>query len=715
MIRRPPRSTHCISSAASDVYKRQALIYEINQQLLIKSDRFYQKLERLIQFQEERIARTKSAFTTSFNKLADLNAFRLSSITTIRTAFGKISSSDDLQLFLNTMEPCKEQPQFDFIELEEQGESTFPVIESKRIITFDNWSHSIENAEYCTMRDKLNKTLAYIIGGKPLSMEEKVEAIQEINTSIGKQVFADLLLHIDKPMPFPLESFREFGELVVHFLNVLAFHRDKNNSLMLATVLNLCENVHTKVDGRQQYLFTEVHRNGVWKEVDTWKELIQITLYEKVKVAKVMEIRRIVTSKKGTLKKFVNKFKAFVGNSHNDTTEIKKAMEGKERETIIWILKKFASYFINLKVDLDTAKKILTHFGKLYKVQHSVLKEMINAIDGSWIFVGNLSYHKECAAWRRTESKVKKCGDSVKCFGLKLSLAYVSDLVTLRNLLAVSKKVHDALKVFVYRQLLLKLNVCISLSQRVQIWEAILNVKSMKVNYEQLRAEVANENLLSKATEEVIRMDVLRSNNEHISKDSLAFILRSYAQYNKTIDYCQGINFLASYLYLIAKDEARTFCLLARLMEQFEMEGLFTKEVPLLKLCFDRLDNLIAIYCPCISEVLKRENVKCDFFASTWFLTVFTYPIQFTKEPEPPLVLVKIWDAFLTCGWKAVFRLGVFFVGEMEKRVFEGNCNLIDVLQSFSKREFVTIDVEKVVSAVNSIKITNFFINSIKL
>ena len=26
MIRRPPRSTHCISSAASDVYKRQAFI-----------------------------------------------------------------------------------------------------------------------------------------------------------------------------------------------------------------------------------------------------------------------------------------------------------------------------------------------------------------------------------------------------------------------------------------------------------------------------------------------------------------------------------------------------------------------------------------------------------------------------------------------------------------------------------------------------------------
>ena len=28
MIRRPPRSTHCISSAASDVYKRQTLLFE---------------------------------------------------------------------------------------------------------------------------------------------------------------------------------------------------------------------------------------------------------------------------------------------------------------------------------------------------------------------------------------------------------------------------------------------------------------------------------------------------------------------------------------------------------------------------------------------------------------------------------------------------------------------------------------------------------------
>ena len=30
MIRRPPRSTHCISSAASDVYKRQTVQYALH-------------------------------------------------------------------------------------------------------------------------------------------------------------------------------------------------------------------------------------------------------------------------------------------------------------------------------------------------------------------------------------------------------------------------------------------------------------------------------------------------------------------------------------------------------------------------------------------------------------------------------------------------------------------------------------------------------------
>eukprot|EP00826_Nyctotherus_ovalis_P033740 TRINITY_DN2748_c0_g1_i19.p1 TRINITY_DN2748_c0_g1~~TRINITY_DN2748_c0_g1_i19.p1 ORF type:complete len:103 (-),score=47.22 TRINITY_DN2748_c0_g1_i19:45-332(-) len=46
MIRRPPRSTHCISSAASDVYKRQVeRLYEMSEGAL----EYYRMLPKVIE------------------------------------------------------------------------------------------------------------------------------------------------------------------------------------------------------------------------------------------------------------------------------------------------------------------------------------------------------------------------------------------------------------------------------------------------------------------------------------------------------------------------------------------------------------------------------------------------------------------------------------------------------------------------------------------
>ena len=46
MIRRPPRSTHCISSAASDVYKRQAKFICESALCLVKSDGYLENTNK---------------------------------------------------------------------------------------------------------------------------------------------------------------------------------------------------------------------------------------------------------------------------------------------------------------------------------------------------------------------------------------------------------------------------------------------------------------------------------------------------------------------------------------------------------------------------------------------------------------------------------------------------------------------------------------------
>jgi len=506
-------------------------------------------------------------------------------------------------------------------------------------------------------------------------------------------------------MLLPLDSFKQFGELITHFLNSLAFHRNNRNNYMLAGVLNASEKIHTKEDNTTKYLFTTIYKNTIWQEEDTWKDLIQLIIRCKVKTAQILEIKKTFTDQKKAVNKFVNTFKYLM--SDTVITLSKKCKE----VTIEWVLKRFTLYFVKLNVQLDIAKRILLYFAHVYSVDHKVIHKLINQLERSKSFPlsESLSHQRACIIMKKIENKMKKCEGSLLCFCLKSSLSFISDLKVLRNLLLLNKKLYSLLMIPICKQVLLKLNIDLPLHHRVQIWETIVDVKNVDVNYEELKMR---ESLLSKATEGIIKMDVMRSNNKYIDKDSLTRILCSYAQYNKDINYCQGMNFVVSYLYLILKDETKTFNFLVQLIKKYNMQGLYTKDVPLLKQYFHIMSNLITTHYPKMAQLLKNENIKCDFFASTWFLTVFTYSVQFSKEEVPELMLLKIWDRFLTSGWKVVFRLGVYFTGEIEKLLISDCSNLIGVLQEYSKKEFLHANIQNVINAVNKIKVTNSMIES---
>jgi hypothetical protein len=59
--------------------------------------------------------------------------------------------------------------------------------------------------------------------------------------------------------------------------------------------------------------------------------------------------------------------------------------------------------------------------------------------------------------------------------------------------------------------------------------------------------------------EEVINVDVERSNIPTVDKTVLKRILRTFALYHKDITYCQGMNFIAGFFLLQYEDEARAF------------------------------------------------------------------------------------------------------------------------------------------------------------
>jgi len=88
---------------------------------------------------------------------------------------------------------------------------------------------------------------------------------------------------------------------------------------------------------------------------------------------------------------------------------------------------------------------------------------------------------------------------------------------------------------------------------------------------------------------ESIEVDVHRSFNQlkEVPHPVLNKILRTYAIIDPSLDYCQGMNFIAGFLYLtMEKDESLSFAIMREVIERQNMSTLFNPELPMLKLMF---------------------------------------------------------------------------------------------------------------------------------
>lgn len=159
---------------------------------------------------------------------------------------------------------------------------------------------------------------------------------------------------------------------------------------------------------------------------------------------------------------------------------------------------------------------------------------------------------------------------------------------------------------------------CKKLSKkRVTLWKKLLGVDLDTKDYYAFRDKVNSQNnrdrifeddgefyqmqTLKSSVSELIAMDVNRSfhNMRHIVKpEILNNILKTYAFFNPEIEYCQGMNFVAGFLFLVFRNEQVTFKALTRVAEIFDMSHLYKKELPKLKLFFYQLDRLVAMKLP---------------------------------------------------------------------------------------------------------------------
>jgi hypothetical protein len=124
-------------------------------------------------------------------------------------------------------------------------------------------------------------------------------------------------------------------------------------------------------------------------------------------------------------------------------------------------------------------------------------------------------------------------------------------------------------------------------------------------------------------------------------------ILRCYALFNPVVEYCQGMNCIAGLLYFMYRDEARAFAMLSTLINNFNLSYLFKQDVPMLRMYFYQMNRLLAAYLPRMHAHLFEEGINATYFCSPWFLTAFTFVLQYNKTGDIPQLLLLMFDEFL--------------------------------------------------------------------
>ena len=220
-------------------------------------------------------------------------------------------------------------------------------------------------------------------------------------------------------------------------------------------------------------------------------------------------------------------------------------------------------------------------------------------------------------------------------------------------------KYYKKIRKYIYKSFLKK---DIPLKKRIHIWKSYLkfnNTLSL-FNYKEILEETKTDFFKKANAQSIIQINkdinrtYLRKKDEHIA-DILFNILISFVYSEHKINYVQGINNIAGFLYDLTENEEETFLLLINIFSMTQISDIFNdEEFQFLKTLFYTIERLVYLYLPKIYSKLKDQNIQISFFMSAYFITLHTILYQNLPEDDCSFML-HLWDGFILDGWCSFF------------------------------------------------------------
>ena len=527
--------------------------------------------------------------------------------------------------------------------------------------------------------------------------------------------------------------------LLNSILNILINFIWENDSFTYLALFIIYIGEHTlyfdsSIKYQSNYLCKIMSKNTIYRIIDFWKRTmnLKIKILARIKLNEEFKLRKKTSTRKDS------GFFKFFGGTNDEYDEIENEIlysqlyKENSSNFLNEVLNEYLNHFICYDFSKAKVIELIEQISDQYSLNIKQKNYFINCIKSNIIYINNpnpyfsenkLSKYKYHLSFKKIQNK------KIKIFLFAMKYLSKNDIMSLNSL---NKECHKVIKKYYYKNILVKQIIKIDYQKHISIWKLLLGYNELKekYNYNSLKELIINSNkdtnnkiIISKIKEkefETIELDCIRTSfikNQEQNRAKIANILKVSFLNIPKVSYCQGMNHIASFLLVLCEEnEEEAFYLFLCILVNTGYCNIIDDNLDKLNkffYCFDRLLNLMF---PEMHNFFLSNNINGGYYLSSWFITLFTLGFDYEKENNNKEIIMKLYDLFIFCEWKAIFKIGLSLIKYNAIQIFSLSYEQLvhylnnDIIRS---RLFNNENIDELMNVFINFKISNNLLNNI--
>ena len=217
-------------------------------------------------------------------------------------------------------------------------------------------------------------------------------------------------------------------------------------------------------------------------------------------------------------------------------------------------------------------------------------------------------------------------------------------------------------------------------------------------NCEQIKLKEKYESYGNKKSQynDLIKIDIYRTfpcgSDLTKNNEKLYNFLTRYSNYNTSIGYVQGLNFIAANALSFFEKEEEAFLFIDGLINLLKLENYFGKNNSSLTLEIKKFSNIISKYVPDVIKNFEKKSISHECFSLRWILTLFSNSMN-SKN------LMITWCFMIVFGWKFFYCFVIQILSFYKNDIYKTCENSLGKkMTKLLEEERFNNDIKKIIS-----------------